>query len=197
MEKFNNMFEQVVLLGIIPILGGSRNLTTAVITTVILVLTAIILRLVSRLLNQDSLAGAHWVLFLAVGISLSYVAYLFSAFLYPQVYQHSGIYLLLIGVSPLTYYGCKLNVSFSDLWKRFNIFFLTIIVVSFFRELIGFGSILGRSFFEVGFAPLSSFQGAPGAFIILGTIWLIFRWIISANLLDEGMLKIEEGTEIE
>ncbi len=193
MKNFNNMIEQVMLLGLIPILGGSRNIQTAIITTIILVVTAVILRIFSRIINTKNLAGAHWVLFLAIGISLTYSAYLFSAYLYPEVFQYSGMYLMLVGVTPLTYFGCKSNVKFVDLWKRFNIFFIVIILVSFFRELIGFGAILGRSFFEVGFAPLSSFQGAPGAFIILGTIWLIIRWVFAKNLVEESYFMIEEA----
>lgn len=186
------MIEQVLFLGIIPILGGSRNIQTAIIMTIILIFVAITLRIVSSIINIKNLEGAHWILFLAIGISLSYSAYLFSAYLYPEIFQYSGMYFILIGVTPLTYYGCKLNVKLIDLWKRINIFFILIILVGFFRELIGFGSILGRSFFEVGFAPLSTLQGAPGAFIILGIIWLIIRWIFVKNIVDKSYFEIEE-----
>ncbi len=193
MNKFNNMIEQVLLLGLIPILGGSRNIQTAVITTIILILTAVILRIFSRIINIENLAGAHWILFLSIGISLTYSSYLFTAYLYPEVFQFSSMYLLLIGVTPLTYYGCKSEVTIADLWKRFNIFFIVIIIVSFFRELIGFGAILGRTFFEVGFAPLSTFQKAPGAFIILGTIWILIRFAIAKNIIDKSMFELEEA----
>ncbi len=195
MEKFSNMFEQVLLLGLIPILGGSRNMLTALIVAVVLILVSLLVRFFSRIMNKENLAGAHWILYISLGISLSYIAYLFSAFSYPEVYQYSGIYILLVGVTPLTYYGCKSNITLTEQLKRYNIFFLTIIVVSFFRELLGFGSLLGISFFEVGFAPLGSFQGAPGAFIILGTLWLLFRLLLTLNIIDETFIEIEEGIE--
>ncbi len=197
MDRFNNMFEQVLILGILVLLGGSRNLQTAVYSAASLIIISLILRGFSSLLNRDKLAGAHWVLFLALGISLSYSAYLISAVLYPEIYQYSGMYILLIGVTPLTYYGCKTEVSMGGLWKRLNIFFITIVLVSFFRELLGFGSVLGRSFFEVGFAPLGSFEGTPGAFIILGTLWLLVRKLLSVNIISDTIFELEEGAQSE
>ena len=193
MFKFNNMVEQVLLLGLLPILGGSRNLLTAVIVTAVFVLIALLSRMISRIIKIEALADAHWIFLLAFGISIAYICYLATAYLYPEVYQYSGMYILLVGVSPLTYIGCKEEISFSSLWKKINIFFVTILLVAFIRELLGFGSIVGRDLLEVGFAPLSTFQKAPGAFIILGTIWILIRFAIAKNIIDKSMFELEEA----
>ncbi len=193
MPKFDNIFEQVVLLGLLPILGGSRNIKSAVVVTVVLILISLISRLVSRLIKTEVLADAHWVVYSAFGVSFSYIAYLLVAFLYPNVYQYTGIYILLIGVTPLTYYGCKNNVSLSQYWKRINIFFITIIIVAFLRELFGFGSILGFELYEIGFAPLSALGGSAGGFIFLGIVWILFRFLISLDKVDAELFALEGG----
>ena len=193
MPKFNNIFEQVVLLGLLPILGGSRNIQTAVVVTVTLILISLISRAVSKLVNVELLADAHWIVYSAFGVSFSYIAYLLTAYLYPGVYQYSGLYILLIGVTPLTYYGCKDNVSLSQLWKRINVFFITIIAVAFLRELFGFGSILGFELYDIGFAPLSALGGSAGGFIFLGIIWILFRLLLSLDKVDANLFALEGG----
>ncbi|MGM0414410.1 MAG: Rnf-Nqr domain containing protein [Bacillota bacterium] len=193
MPKFENIFEQVVLLGLLPILGGSRNLKSAIVVTVVLVLISLISRLVSRMIRFEALGDANWVIYSAFGLSFSYIAYLLVAFLYPNVYQYTGLYILLIGVTPLTYYASKEGVSLAQFWKRANVFFITIFIVAFFRELIGFGSILGYELYEVGFAPLSSFGGSAGGFIILGSLWIVFRFLISLDKVDAELFALEGG----
>ncbi|MFW5873200.1 MAG: hypothetical protein ACOCVD_00815 [Bacillota bacterium] len=191
MPKFRNIFEQVVLLGLLPILGGSRNIKSAIVITVVLILVSLISRLVSKVISFEKLGNANWVIYSAFGVSLSYIAYLLVAFLYPNVYQYTGLYILLIGVTPLTYYACKEDVSLAQFWKRVNIFFIIIFIVAFFRELIGFGSILGFELYAVGFAPLSAFEGSAGAFIILGSVWILFRFLISLDKVDAGLFALE------
>lgn len=193
MPKFRNIFEQVVLLGLLPILGGSRNIKSAIVITVVLILISLISRLVSRIIYFEGLGSANWVIYSAFGVSFSYIAYLLAAFLYPNVYQYTGLYILLIGVTPLTYYASKKDVSLAQFWKRINIFFIIIFVVAFFRELIGFGSILGYELYEVGFAPLSAFSGSAGGFIILGFVWIIFRFLISFDKVDAKLFALEGG----
>ncbi len=189
------MVEQVFLLGLLPILGGSRNVLTAVIVTVVLVIIALLSRLISRLIKTEVLADAHWIFILAFGISLAYVAYLATAYLYPEVYQYSGLYILLVGVTPLTYIGCKDNVSFSNLWKKINIFFVTILIVAFFRELIGFGSILGIELLEVGYAPLSILGKSAGSFVFLGSLWILFRFLAIKGKVNLDYFELE-GAEL-
>ncbi len=193
MPKFDNIFEQVVLLGLLPIIGGSRNIQTAIVVTVVLIIVSLISRLVSRLIKAEVLADAHWIVYSAFGVSFSYIAYLLVAFLYPNVYQYSGLYILLIGVTPLTYYSCKDNVSLSQFWKRINIFFITIILVAFLRELLGFGSILGFELYEIGFAPLSALGGSAGGFIFLGAVWILFRFLLSLDKVDAELFALEGG----
>ena len=195
MFKFNNVVEQVLLLGLLPILGGSRNLLTAVIVTAVFVLIALLSRMISRIIKIEALADAHWIFLLAFGISIAYVCYLATAYLYPEVYQYSGMYILLVGVTPLTYIGCKEEVSFSSLWKKINVFFVAILLVAFFRELIGFGSIVGRDLMEVGFAPLSIFGQSAGGFVILGTIWILFRLLAVLGKINLEYFQLE-GAEM-
>ncbi len=195
MFKFNNVVEQVLLLGLLPILGGSRNLLTAVIVTAVFVLIALLSRMISRIIKIEALADSHWIFLLAFGISIAYVCYLATAYLYPEVYQYSGMYILLVGVTPLTYIGCKEEVSFSSLWKKINVFFVAILLVAFFRELIGFGSIVGRDLMEVGFAPLSIFGQSAGGFVILGTIWILFRLLAVLGKINLEYFQLE-GAEM-
>jgi len=193
MPKFRNIFEQVVLLGLLPILGGSRNIKSAIVITGVLILISLILRLGSKVINFEALGNANWIVYSALGLSFSYIAYLLVAILYPNVYQYTGLYILLVGVTPLTYYASKKDISLVQFWKRINIFFIVIFIVAFFRELFGFGSILGYELYEVGFAPLSALGGSAGGFIILGIVWLVFRLLINLDKIDIGLFALEGG----
>ncbi|MGM0446123.1 MAG: hypothetical protein ACQEQH_06920 [Bacillota bacterium] len=191
MPKYKNIFEQVIMLGLLPLLGGSRNIQTALIVAVVFILSSLLVRLVSNYINKDKIGDIFWVILIAFGISFSYLSYLITAYFYPVIFQTSGLYILLVGVTPITYFGCKEEVDFPQFWKRINVFFITIIFVGFIRELVGFGSILGKEIYEVGFAPVSAFGNTAGGFIILGAIWMLFRWLLSLGKINQELFTLE------
>ncbi|MCG2789409.1 MAG: electron transport complex subunit RsxE, partial [Actinomycetia bacterium] len=67
-------------------------------------------------------------------------------------------------------------------------FTISMLIVSFFREVLGTGqlTIFGRTLFSIPVlseSPLTFFIMPPGAFLVLGLLLALFRWL--------GVLKNE------
>ena len=115
------------------------------------------------------------------------------------IYRHSheslGIYLALIVVNCIILgraeaFASKNNVllSIADALGIGLGFTIALLIVSFFRELLGTGilTVFGFELFKIpilSVQPMTFFIMPPGAFLVLGLLLALFRWI--------GFLKSE------
>ncbi len=119
---------------------------------------------------------------------------LFEAFI-PPLYESLGIYLSLIVVNCIILgraeaFASK-NPVFSSIADALGIglgFTLALLMVAFFREILGTGglSVFGTTLFSIPVLsenPLTFFILPPGAFLVLGLLLALFRWL--------GILKSE------
>jgi len=119
---------------------------------------------------------------------VSIVEMLFEAYI-PQIYSALGIYLSLLAVNCLILGRAeafasknKVSDSFADALCMSIGFFLALILISFFRELLGQGgiTIFGNELFTLpllGEHPISIFGMSMGAFLIMGLLVAFFKWI--------------------
>ncbi|MBU4450504.1 MAG: electron transport complex subunit RsxE [Actinobacteria bacterium] len=122
-------------------------------------------------------------------LSLVFEAYL------PPLYESLGIYLPLIVVNCIILgraeaFASKntIMLSIADAIGIGIGFTISMLIVSFFREVLGTGqlTIFGRTLFSIPVlseSPLTFFIMPPGAFLVLGLLLALFRWV--------GVLKNE------
>lgn len=122
-------------------------------------------------------------------LSLVFEAYL------PPLYESLGIYLPLIVVNCIILgraeaFASKntIMLSIADATGIGIGFTISMLIVSFFREVLGTGqlTIFGRTLFSIPVlseSTLTFFIMPPGAFLVLGLLLALFRWI--------GVLKNE------
>lgn len=113
-ESQKNKLIQVILLGLLLLLGGTVNLGSALIIIVSSVLTAIITRIVFLAGNHYISRNSLWFILLAVGLAVANIFYTLVPVIFPFIASYINIYLLLVGLTPLVYLGCQ-TVS----WSRF------------------------------------------------------------------------------
>ena len=119
---------------------------------------------------------------------------LFEAFI-PPLYESLGIYLSLIVVNCIILgraeaFASK-NPVLSSIADALGIglgFTIALLMVAFFREVLGTGglSVFGITLFSIPVLsenPLAFFILPPGAFLVLGLLLALFRWL--------GILKSE------
>lgn len=116
-------------------------------------------------------------------LSLVFEAYI------PPLYKSLGIYLPLIVVNCIILgraeaFASKNSVllSAADGLGIGLGFAVALIIISFIREILGTGSleIFGRQLFKLpglSLHPLTFFISPPGAFLVIGILLALFRWI--------------------
>lgn len=112
---------------------------------------------------------------------------LFEAYI-PPLYESLGIYLPLIVVNCIILgraeaFASKNSVlmSIADAAGITIGFTVSMLLVSFFREVLGTGKleIFGRTIFSIPVlseSPMAFFIMPPGAFLVLGLLIALFRW---------------------
>ena len=116
-------------------------------------------------------------------LSLVFEAYL------PPLHQSLGIYLSLVVVNCIILgraevFASRNSVLFS-IADAFGIgigFTLALVIIALFREILGTGSlkIFGNQLFEIPVLsqqPMMFFISPPGAFLVIGLLLALFRWI--------------------
>ncbi len=116
-------------------------------------------------------------------LSLVFEAYL------PPLHQSLGIYLALIVVNCIILGRAEVfasrNSVLLSIADAFGIgagFTLALVLIALFREVLGTGSlqIFGNQLFEIPVLsqqPMMFFISPPGAFLVIGLLLALFRWI--------------------
>ena len=188
------LFENPALslfVGITPLLASSTTLLGGVFMGISALLSicasCVLFRLLKKLI-PDSIKDIVYILIVACVISI--IEMLMHAFL-PSVYEKLGIYLPLLSVGGLVF-SRSLTFSKSKTMKgtflcglSTGIGYLAVcVVVSFFRELLGAGTVAGFTVFPDEYA-ISHITGPVGGFMFLGLLIAIFRHFF-------GKIKEEE-----
>ena len=119
-----------------------------------------------------TLTIATWV----TGIDLVLAAYM------PEAYAKMGIFVKLIVAFAiitmrLEMFACKESVN-DSFWDGLGMglgFMVGMVVIGFFRELLGSGAILGYD--VLGFKPLLFFILPSAGFFVVGLMMAFFNWI--------------------
>jgi electron transport complex protein RnfE len=172
----------VMLLGMCPTIG----VTTAVIngigmglaTTFVLLGANIVISLLRNVI-PDEVRIPSFIVIIATFVTI--VDLLMSAYA-PDLHGALGVFIPLIVVNCLILQRAEAKASKSNLIRAIGDaigmglgFTLAITVLSFFRELLGNGSILGYSLFS-SFTPLRVMNESAGGFITLALILGFLNW---------------------
>ncbi len=179
----------VLALSLCPVLAVTDTLDKAIgmsgAFALVIIASNLIISLMRRMI-PDIVRIPVFVIIIATFVSI--VEMLFQAYI-PTIYSALGIYLSLLAVNCLILgraeaFASKNSVSDSlaDALGMSIGFCLALILISFFRELLGKGgiSIFGTELFTLpvlGEHPVSVFGMSIGAFLIMGLLIAFFKWI--------------------
>ena len=179
----------VLALSLCPVLAVTDTLDKAIGMSGAFALVIIASNLIISLMRKmipDIVRIPVFVIIIATFVSIFEM--LFEAYI-PQIYSSLGIYLSLLAVNCLILGRAeafasknKVSDSFADALGMSIGFFLALILISFFRELLGKGgiTIFGNELFTLpllGEHPISIFGMSIGAFLIMGLLLAFFKWI--------------------
>ncbi len=184
MTKSKNIITRILLLGLLPLLGGTAQVKTAVLLAIICLIIAFITRIAYNIGAKHLSDNSLWILLIAIGLSLANVFYQLLPIVLPFTANYVNLYFLLTGVTPLVYGGCR-KISYSDFISGKLIFVLLMLLTSISREFLGQGTILGRELIEIELLPFMT--GPIGAFVILGTIGIL----LELGIIKTGIFKID------
>ncbi len=188
MDKNLTILEKVLLMGLLPLLGGTNNLYQALIIALSAILISIIIKYISESFTLEY--DYKWYILFGLGITLSYIFYITIVNVFPTSEMYVNIYLLLLGVTPLIYIGASSTEHhFFDYQKDF---FLLMIMVGALREMLGSGTIFAIQLTRPGYPPFGFVKDFPGAFLIVSIIYLIVE-LTRKNKFKNN--KQEEGSE--
>lgn len=128
------------------------------------------------------------VFIVVIATFVTILSLVFEAYI-PPLYESLGIYLSLIVVNCIILgraevFASKNSVTLS-IADAFGIgfgFTIALILISLFREILGTGSlsVFGFQLFRIPILssnPLGFFVSPPGAFLVIGVLLALFRWI--------------------
>ena len=170
---FENISELklIIICGLLPLIVGTSEVKTAIVFFLSFIFILIFLRFMHRKLPAIFKNNGKWILMLGLGITLANFQYIIFSDLFVSITTKNSFYLLLLGITHLLYI-LAVEEKRPLLKKRLLVFMLAMIFVSFFRELLGRGSILGYHIFSA--APFSILNSISGGFIFLGLTGFIF-----------------------
>ncbi|MGM0603989.1 MAG: hypothetical protein ACQESS_11850 [Bacillota bacterium] len=169
MDKNLTILEKVLLMGLLPLLGGTNNLKQAVIIAVSAVMISIIIKFISDHFTAEK--DFKWYLLIGLGIALSYVFYISIINALPSLELYVNNYLLLLGVTPLIYVGA--GGEEENFFSYQKDFFIMMIFVGALRQILGQGMIFGIQLTKAGYPPFGFVEDFPGAFLIVSIIYLM------------------------
>ncbi|MFW5979808.1 MAG: hypothetical protein ACOCQ2_00425 [Halanaerobiales bacterium] len=186
MNKNLNDFEKVLLLGLLPLLGGTKNLKQALLVGLSTIVIAVVIYIVNNIFSAGYEQKWYWLI--GIGIGISYSLFLFLPQLLPQMENIINHSIVFIGVTPLIYIGAgDKNINFTKLMSWF-LFFM--VLAGAMREILGQGTLINYSLTPAGSPPMGIMSKFPGSFIIISVIWVLF-----GLLLKSKNIKKEEGSE--
>ena len=167
----------VLLLGMCPTLATTTSIENAVgmglSATAVLICSNAVISLLRKVIPQK-IRIASYIVVIAGFVTI--VEMLLKAYL-PDLYSQLGIFIPLIVVNCIILARAEEFASKNSVLKSIGDgigtglgFTGALTIISFFRELLGSGTVLGYSVFGAGFMPATVMIMAPGGFLTLGVI---------------------------
>ena len=201
----------VSILGTCPALATTKTVEAAIgmgiLFTIVLVCSSILVSLLRKLISDEIRTPAYIVI---IATFVTIVKMMTNAFL-PELYSTLGVFISLIVVNCIVLgraeaYASKNNVfdSFIDALGMGVGYTLALILMAFFREILGTGAFSFGAIFS--FIPavklqiipkefaISLFQNPAGAFIVFGLILAVIAFI--HNRKDEYKKYLERQEKI-
>ncbi len=167
----------VLLLGMCPTLATTTSIENAIgmglSATAVLICSNAVISLLRKVI-PSKIRIASYIVVIAGFVTI--VEMLLKAFL-PDLYNQLGIFIPLIVVNCIILARAEEFASKNGVLKSIGDgigtglgFTGALAIISFFRELLGSGTLLGHSIFGPGFQSATIMIMAPGGFLTLGVI---------------------------
>ena len=205
----------VSILGTCPALATTKTVEAALgmglLFTIVLICSSVLVSLLRKLITEEIRTPAYIVI---IATFVTIVKMLTNAFL-PELFSTLGVFISLIVVNCIVLgraeaYASK-NTVFDSLIDALGMgvgYTLAIVLMAFFRELLGTGAFsFGKIFtfipyFKLRIIPfgyeISVFQNPAGAFIVFGVILAVIAFIknrkaeLKANLEKQEKIKRQQ-----
>lgn len=182
----------VSLLGMCPTLATTKSVEAAIgmgiLVTLVLICSNVVISLLRKIIPGEVKIPAYIII---IASFVTIVRMLCQAFL-PELYSTLGVFIALIVVNCIILgraesYASKNGVfdSFIDALGMGVGFTFALLVIAFFREVIGTGGLQFGNYFTfipaVTFRPLADFAipmfvQSPGGFLVLGMVLAFIAW---------------------
>ncbi len=185
----------VLVLGLCPTLAVTSSIDNALGMGAGVIFVLLGSNIIISLIRKITPAMVRIPVFIVViATFVTILSLVFEAYI-PPLYESLGIYLALIVVNCIILgraeaFAQKSSVLYSiaDALGIGIGFTISLLIVSFFREILGTGSlsVFGFTLFSIPVlseTPMAFFIMPPGAFLVLGLLLALFRWL--------GVLKNE------
>lgn len=199
----------VSILGTCPALATTKTLEAAIgmgiLFTIVLICSSVLVSLLRKLISEEIRTPAYIVI---IATFVTIVKMMTNAFL-PELYSTLGVFISLIVVNCIVLgraeaYASK-NTVFDSLIDALGMgvgYTLALLLMAFFRELLGTGAISFGSIFtfipEVSLQIIPSeyaikiFQNPAGAFIVFGLILAVVAFITNRKKEYQAYLARQE-----
>ena len=171
------LVNKISLLGLLALLTGTgKGVVFALIFALSLSFIALIIKFIYSINEHFFSQKRGKIILWATGFGVSYFFYTLFPLIFTSQSQHFNHYFSLIGLTPLIYAELE-NKKITNFIINHTLFFDLMLAVAILRELLGQGSLLNYQLFTK--PPLSIAAEAPGAFLILGIVALIYEAVIN------------------
>ena len=179
----------ILTLGLCPVLAVTGSVSNALGMSAGVIFVLLFSNIIIAAIRKATPGLVRIPVFIVViATFVTILSLVFEAYL-PALHQSLGIYLSLIVVNCIILgraevFASKNTVllSIADALGIGIGFTIALIMISFPRELLGTGGleIFGRELFKLpvlSVHPLTFFISPPGAFLVIGSLLALFRWI--------------------
>lgn len=185
----------ILILGMCPTLAVTTSVSNGIgmglSTMIVLVMSNFIISLMRKIIPDKVRIPAYIVIIASL---VTIVEFLMKAYV-PALSESLGLYIPLIVVNCIILgraesYAAK-NSPILSIFDGIGMglgFTIALTCISFFRELIGNGTVLGMQVMPAGYQPVAIFTRAPGAFLVLGGLITILN---ALNIKNNSSKKVE------
>lgn len=172
----------ILMLGMCPTLAVTTSVSNAIgmglSTIAVLVISNLVISLLRKVIPDDVRLPAYIVI---VASFVTVVEMIMKAY-FVEMNKSLGVYIPLIVVNCIILgraeaYASK-NPPLASIFDGIGMglgFTLGLVLLSFFRELLGAGTLMGRQVMPSWFEPVGILIKAPGAFLVLGILVMIMN----------------------
>ncbi len=163
--------EQSLLLGLLPLLGATAQVGTAVAAVLILLAARLLVRAADRLTAGRFDPPARWALFAALAFAAAYAITVAAGFVMP-VPGTATPWLLATGLTPLVFCALPSQSPSTARAGHLQRVCVLILILGLIREPLGSGTLFGEALWRGGSIPFGLLGSSAGAYLLLGAVAL-------------------------